>query len=634
MFINNNDYQQWQDSPEQFWHTQSQQLDWFSQPSEILNQHDDGTVNWFADGKLNTSYLALDHHVEQGRGEQLALVYDSPVTDQAQRFTYVELLEQTARTAGMLSELGVEKGDTVIIYMPMIPEAAIAMLACARIGAVHSVVFGGFAAPELASRIDDAKPNVILTASCGIEVSRVVEYKPLIDEAIKLAHHKPRSVVILQRPECEVSLNGRTELDWLDLLSKATPKSPVSVKGSDPLYILYTSGTTGKPKGVVRDNGGHAVALKYSMDAVYGMQAGDVFWSASDIGWVVGHSFIVYGPLIQGCTTIMYEGKPVKTPDAGAFWRVVSDYKVNAIFSAPTAFRAIRREDPSAQLLAQYDMSSLRTVFAAGERLDPPTQQWLSEKLAVPIVDNWWQTETGWPIAANTMGREILPTKMGSATKPVAGYGVFILDDDGRKVTDGEQGNIAIKLPLPPGCLSTVWNDHARFVDAYLSDFPGYYSSGDGGYIDDDGYLFVMGRVDDVINVAGHRLSTGDIEEVLAANTMVAECAVVAQHCDLKGEIPVGFVVLNSDKVDSVDVAGKLKQDIRKTIGPLACYKDSYVVARLPKTRSGKVLRKILKAMLHGEEVEIPPTIDDSSSLDEVRIALAETSGLNNRNQL
>lgn len=623
MSTHKNDYQQWQSSPEQFWQAQSQKIDWFSQPRETLNQHADGSTNWFSDGELNTSYLALDHHVEQGRGEQIALIYDSPVTRQTKQFTYAELLEKTAATAGMLHELGVVKGDTVIIYMPMIPEAAIAMLACARVGAVHSVVFGGFAAPELASRIDDAKPKVILAASCGIEVARVIEYKPMLDEAIKLANHKPNCSIILQRPQCEVSLNGQTELDWTDLLSKAAPRSAVSVKGSDPLYILYTSGTTGKPKGVVRDNGGHAVAMKYTMDAVYGMHAGDVFWSASDVGWVVGHSYIVYGPLIQGCTTIMYEGKPVLTPDAGAFWRVIADHKVNAIFSAPTAFRAIRREDPNAQLLSQYDLSSLRTVFAAGERLDPSTQQWLSDKLAVPIIDNWWQTETGWPIAANTMGREILPTKMGSATKPVAGYEVHILDDDGGKVATGVQGNIAIKLPLPPGCLSTVWNDHARFLDAYLSDFPGYYTSGDGGYVDDDGYLFVMGRVDDVINVAGHRLSTGDIEEVLAANTMVAECAVVAQHCELKGEIPVGFVVLNSDQTDSLAVADQLMHDVRKTIGPLACYKDSYVVARLPKTRSGKVLRKVLKAMLHGEDVAIPPTIDDPSSLDEIRTTLA-----------
>ena len=618
-----NDYQQWQNAPESFWLSQSKQLDWFRHPETAVSQKADGSASWFADGELNTSYLALDVHVEQGRGEQTALIYDSPVTGQTQQFTFTELLYQVARTAGMLHDLGVEKGDTVIIYMPMIPQATIAMLACARIGAVHSVVFGGFAAPELASRIDDAKPNVILAASCGIEVSRIIEYKPMLDEAIGLAEHKPQSCVILQRPECVVSLHSDTQLDWAALLSQASPKAPVAVKGSDPLYILYTSGTTGKPKGVVRDNGGHAVAMKYSMDVVYGMQAGDVFWSASDVGWVVGHSYIVYGPLIQGCTTIMYEGKPVMTPDAGAFWRIVSDYKVNAIFSAPTAFRAIRREDPHAQLLAKYDISSLKTVFAAGERLDPSTQQWLGDKLNVPIVDNWWQTETGWPIAANTMGREVLPVKMGSATKPLAGFDVRILDDHGAPVAAGVQGNIAIKLPLPPGCLSTVWGDHSRFVLAYLSDYPGYYTSGDGGYIDDDGYLFVMGRVDDVINVAGHRLSTGDIEEVIAANPMVAECAVVAEHCDLKGQIPVGFVVLNSDQASTDSVSQLLTLDVRKNIGPLACYKHSYVVPRLPKTRSGKVLRKVLKAMLHGEQVATPPTIDDAGSIEEIRLVLS-----------
>lgn len=623
MAPDHNDYQQWQNAPDSFWLSLSKQLDWFREPQNVVDQHVDGSANWFSDGELNTSYLALDVHVKQGRGEQAALIYDSPVTGRTKQFTFSELLDQTARTAGMLHDLGVVKGDTVIIYMPMIPEATIAMLACARIGAVHSVVFGGFAAPELASRIDDARPKVILAASCGIEVSRIIEYKPMLDEAVLLAAHKPLCSVILQRPECIVDLNGHTECDWLTLFDQAAPKDAVSVKGSDPLYILYTSGTTGKPKGVVRDNGGHAVAMKYSMEAVYGMQAGDVFWSASDVGWVVGHSYIVYGPLIQGCTTVIYEGKPVMTPDAGAFWRVVSDYKVNAIFSAPTAFRAIRREDPKAQLLADYDISSLRTVFAAGERLDPSTQQWLGETLGVPVIDNWWQTETGWPIAANTMGRTVLPIKMGSATKPIAGFAVHILDDDGQPVDNGIQGNIAIKLPLPPGCLSTVWNDHSRFVGAYLSDYPGYYTSGDGGYIDEDGYLFVMGRVDDVINVAGHRLSTGDIEEVIAANPVVAECAVVAQHCDLKGEIPVGFVVLNSDQKSSVGVSQALTLDVRKNIGPLACYKHSYVVSRLPKTRSGKVLRKVLKAMLSGEQVATPPTIDDAGSIEEIRLILS-----------
>ena len=616
-------YDAWKADPEQFWLQQAAAIDWVKAPSKALNDSKAPFYEWFTDAQVNTCYNAVDRHVENGRGDQAAIIYDSPITGQKSTTTFAELQTQVASLAGALRDQGIEKGDRVIIYMPMVAEALVAMLACARLGAVHSVVFGGFAAPELASRIDDAKPNVILAASCGIEVSRIIEYKPMLDEAIGLAEHKPQSCVILQRPECVVSLHSDTELDWAVLLSQASPKAPVAVKGSDPLYILYTSGTTGKPKGVVRDNGGHAVAMKYSMDVVYGMQAGDVFWSASDVGWVVGHSYIVYGSLIQGCTTIMYEGKPVMTPDAGAFWRIISDYKVNAIFSAPTAFRAIRREDPHAQLLAKYDISSLKTVFAAGERLDPSTQQWLGDKLNVPIVDNWWQTETGWPIAANTMGREVLPVKMGSATKPLAGFDVRILDDNGAPVAAGVQGNIAIKLPLPPGCLSTVWGDHSRFVSAYLSDYPGYYTSGDGGYIDDDGYLFVMGRVDDVINVAGHRLSTGDIEEVIAANPMVAECAVVAEHCDLKGQIPVGFVVLNSDQASTDSVSQLLTLDVRKNIGPLACYKHSYVVPRLPKTRSGKVLRKVLKAMLHGEQVATPPTIDDAGSIEEIRLILS-----------
>lgn len=617
------EYLDWQQNPLEFWQKQANDIVWFEKPTQILSSDIDGATNWFADGMMNTSYLALDYQVEQGRGLQTALIYDSPVTGRIHQYRYQELLDHVARVGGMLRQLGVDKGDTVIIYMPMIPEAAIAMLACARIGAVHSVVFGGFAAPELASRIDDAKPNVILSASCGIEVNRVIEYKPMIDAAINLSAHKPDHTVVLQRADAIAPMQSPRDVDWQIAYENAAPVAPVPVKASDPLYILYTSGTTGKPKGVVRDNGGHAVALKYSMKAVYGMQEGDVFWSASDVGWVVGHSYIVYGPLLNGCTTIMYEGKPIMTPDAGAFWRVIEEHSVNAIFSAPTAFRAIRREDPSGDLIKNYDVSSLRTVFAAGERLDPSTQQWMSDKLGVPIIDNWWQTETGWPIAANMVGIEQLPIKFGSATKPTPGFEVHILDDGGQRLANGKQGNIAIKLPLPPCCLTTVWQNHQRFVDAYLSDYSGYYTSGDGGYIDEDGYLFVMGRVDDVINIAGHRLSTGDIEEVLAQNSNVAECAVVAQADELKGEVPVGFIVLNSKISDSSSINKDLLTSVRNEIGAIACYKTSYIVPRLPKTRSGKVLRKVLKSMLAGEGVTIPPTIDDPASLDEIRNVLS-----------
>lgn len=618
------DYQQWRANSSEFWRARAQSIDWFTPPNTILSESTDGSTSWFEDGEMNSCYLALDHHVNNGRGQQTALIYDSPVSNQSRRYSFLELRDETAKVAGMLVDLGVKTGDTVIIYMPMIPQAAMAMLACARIGAIHSVVFGGFAALELASRIDDAKPSVILAASCGIEVDRVIEYKPLIDSAIELAEFKPSHTIVYQRQQAVAQLDKPIDKDWAMCVSQAQPVAPVTRRGDDPLYILYTSGTTGKPKGVVRQNGGHAVALKYSMDAVYGMQQGDVFWSASDVGWVVGHSYIVYGPLIHGCTTIMYEGKPIMTPDAGAFWRVIEQYSVNAIFSAPTAFRAIRREDPNGELVSKYDISSLRTVFAAGERLDPATQDWMSDTLGVPIIDNWWQTETGWPIAANLMGREPLPIKKGSATKPVPGFEIQILDDDGQSVEQGIQGNIAIKLPLPPGCLSTVWGDHQRFVDSYLSDYSGFYASGDGGYLDEDGYLFVMGRVDDVINIAGHRLSTGDIEEVIAQHPDVAECAVVAMHDELKGELPAGFVVLNSSVVSDAGggIEAELSQLVRQSIGPIACYRTSYVVSRLPKTRSGKVLRKVLKAMLNGEDVVLPPTIDDVSSLDEVKKAL------------
>ncbi len=615
------EYQTWLNSPESFWLEKAKEIDWFEFPTIALSQCSDGLSHWFADGLMNTCYLALDSHVQQGRGEQTALVYDSPVTDTIERYSYNELLDKTSRVAGMLTNLGVTKGDTVIIYMPMIPEAAMAMLACTRIGAIHSVVFGGFASPELASRIDDAKPKVILTASCGIEINRIIEYKPLIDGALKLSKHQPSHCVVLQREQARTKQLSAIDIDWHQAVANAEPAEVVPVRGDDPLYILYTSGTTGKPKGVLRENGGHAVALNYSMSSIYGMQTGDTFWSASDVGWVVGHSYIVYGPLIKGCTTVFYEGKPIMTPDAGAFWRVIQDHKVNAIFSAPTAFRAIRREDPDADLINQYDISSLRHVFAAGERLDPPTQDWMTDKIGVDVIDNWWQTETGWPISANMTGIEKLPIKSGSATKPTPGFEIHILDHEGNQLGVNQQGYVAIKLPLPPSCLPTIWGDNERFHDAYLSQFEGYYTSGDGGYFDEDGYLFVMGRVDDVINVAGHRLSTGDIEEVLGKHPQVAECAVVARRDELKGELPVGFVILKSNEAAN-DIQQELIDLVRQEIGAVACYKESIIVPKLPKTRSGKILRKTIKAIINGDDYTFPATIDDPSSLDELKKCL------------
>ncbi len=617
------EYSDWINQPEQFWKDKASDIDWFTFPNTILSQDSDGLSHWFADGQLNTCYLALDHHIENGHGTQTALIYDSPVTGVKTTYNYQELKGQVAKTAGMLAARGVTKGDTVIIYMPMIPEAAIAMLACARIGAVHSVVFGGFAASELASRIDDAKPKIIMSASCGIEITKSIEYKPLLDGAIEQSSHKPQHCIIYQRPQATATMLDDRDLDWSQELAGAKEVDPVPVAGSDPLYILYTSGTTGKPKGVVRTNGGHAVALKYSMRAIYGLNPGDTFLTASDIGWVVGHSYIVYAPLISQCTTIMYEGKPILTPDAGSFWRLIQDYKVSAMFSAPTAFRAIRREDENGDLIKKYDISSLRHVFAAGERLDPPTQQWMLDKIGVDIIDNWWQTETGWPIAANMTGIEKLNIKFGSATKPIPGYQIEILDDEGKAVENGSQGNVAIKLPLPPGCLATLWNATERFKSEYLSDYPGYYTSGDGGYFDEDGYLFVMGRVDDVINIAGHRLSTGDIEEVLGKHASVAECAVVAMDDSLKGEIPVGFVVpKSSEQSKGQDQQTVLQSDlqtlVRNEIGPIACYQKTFVVPRLPKTRSGKILRKTMKHILNEQEYVDPPTIEDPTALDEI----------------
>ena len=621
------EYQKSVDNAAEFWADKASKLAWFKQPTQVLTEHQ-GQYQWFADGELNTSYLALDYHVEQGRGEQTALFYDSPVTNSKRRYSYRELRDEVAKFAGVLKAQGVGKGDRVVIYMPMVPEAAIAMLATARLGAIHSVVFGGFAPHELAVRIDDASPKVVVSASCGIEVNRIISYKPLLDSALEKASHQPERCIILQRPQQTATLLAGRDLDWHSAMQQAAPAEPVAVKGNDPLYILYTSGTTGKPKGVVRDNGGYAVALHYSMQAIYNIKPGEVFWTASDVGWVVGHSYIVYAPLLAGCTTILYEGKPVFTPDAGAFWRVCAEYGVKAIFSAPTAFRAIRKEDPHAELMKQYDLSKLETIFMAGERLDPPTYHWVCEVSGKPVIDHWWQTETGWAICANLAGIELLPAKAGSATRPVPGYNVQILSDEGQPVAANQQGNIAIKLPLPPGCLSTIWGNPDRFFTGYLSQFPGYYATGDGGYLDEDGYLFVMGRTDDVINVAGHRLSTGEMEEIIASHPAVAECCVIGLPDELKGQQPVGFVLLkNGVTTDAETVQNELVALVRQEIGAVACFKRALVVPRLPKTRSGKILRKLLRQIGEGENYQIPSTIDDPASLPELE-ALMKKHGL------
>lgn len=609
------------DNPEYFWKEKAGLVDWYKQPDTILSRDEQGFYRWYADGELNSCYLALDYHVEQGRGEQVALIYDSPVTNTYKEYSYRDLVARVAQFAGGLRSLGVEKGDRVIIYMPMIPEAGIAMLACARIGAIHSVVFGGFAAKELAMRIDDAEPKVIVSASCGIEVDRVIPYKPLLDESIELATHKVESCVIYQRLANVAELTSGRDYDWQSLASVSTPVAPVPVKATDPLYILYTSGTTGKPKGVVRDNGGHAVAMKYSMEAIYGIEQGDVFWAASDVGWVVGHSYIVYGPLISGCTSILYEGKPIKTPDAGAFWRVCEKYRVNSLFSAPTAFRAICKEDPQAECLADYDLSSLKRIFLAGERLDPATYQWLQEKTQLPIIDHWWQTETGWPIAGSPCGLETFKTRAGSASFPVPGFQVEILDNKGNAQPANEQGSVAIKLPLPPGCLPNIWKNSERFKAGYLNTYQGYYLTGDGGYFDEDGYLYILGRTDDVINVAGHRLSTGEMEEVVADHAAVAECAVVGIRDELKGQLPMAFVVLKNDtNIAHSRLKAEIVASIRKQIGALACLREVEVVERLPKTRSGKILRRTLRQLIDGEPLQVPSTIDDMSIIAELKM--------------
>jgi len=612
--------------PEGFWGEAAKGIDWYREPTVVLDTSNPLFYRWFADGVLNTCFNALDRHVRDGRGGQAALVHDSPVTGTSRTLSYRQLLDEVARFGGVLRGLGVGKGDRVVIYMPMIPEAVVAMLACARIGAVHSVVFGGFAARELAVRIDDAAPKAVVSASCGIEVSRVVEYKPILDQAIELAAHKPGRCVIVQRPAAPAALTAGRDLDWEQAMAGAEPADCVPLAATDPLYILYTSGTTAKPKGVVRDNGGHAVALHWSMKHIYDTGPGEVYWAASDIGWVVGHSYIVYAPLLAGCTTVLYEGKPVGTPDAGAFWRVISEHRVKALFTAPTAFRAIKKEDPRGDLARRYDLSGFRYLFLAGERLDPETYRWAGELLGVPVIDHWWQTETGWPIAADLMGLEALPTKAGSPTVPVPGYDVRVVGPDGAEVAPGETGEIVVRLPLPPGCLPTLWGDDQRFVDSYLSQHPGFYITGDGGYRDGDGYLYVMGRIDDVINVAGHRLSTGEMEEILASHPAVAECAVIGVSDQLKGQIPRGFVVLKAGAdADPAALSAELIQLIRDQIGPVAALRRVDVVAALPKTRSGKILRKTMRGIADGHDEPIPSTIEDPAVLGALRPVLADS---------
>ena len=610
-------------SPEAFWAEKARELDWFEFPATILSRISETESRWFPGGKLNTCDLAVDRHVRMGRGQSRALIYDSPVTNTRQEYSFSELKAEVARIAGGLQQIGVGVGDRVVIYMPMVPQTVFAMLACARIGAVHSVVFGGFAAPELALRINDATPKVVLSASCGIEGNRIVPYKPLLDEALALARHKPEVCVILQRPECPATRVEPRDVDWHAWTAGAPDADCVSLDATDPLYILYTSGTTGKPKGVVRDNGGHAVALNYSMQAVYGMQPEETFWAASDVGWVVGHSYIVYGPLIRGCASVLFEGKPVGTPDAGVFWRIIQDYAVSGFFTAPTAFRAIRKEDPECEQAKIYDLSSLKHLFVAGERLDPATYHWLSDALGVPVIDHWWQTESGWPICANMAGLGLKPSKAGSPSFPVPGYDLRILDDAGRELGPNEEGNVVLKAPLPPGNLPTVWGDKARFIDAYWAKFPGYFLTGDGGYRDEEGYVYIMGRIDDVINVAGHRLSTGEMEEVVASHPAVAECAVVGIADPEKGQVPLGLVVLKDGVNMSQDVLVELLVAlVRQKIGAFANFRRAAIVQRLPKTRSGKILRKVLRQMIDGDPYSVPSTIDDPAILDEIAVSL------------
>ncbi|MBT4638710.1 MAG: propionyl-CoA synthetase [Deltaproteobacteria bacterium] len=612
-------------NPDDFWGEAAENCHWYKRWDKVLDDSNKPLYRWFTGGETNTCYNALDFHIDNGRGEQNALIYDSPVTGVVETYTYSQLRDRVAKFAGLLASVGVSKGDRILIYMPMIAEAAIAMLACARIGAIHSVVFGGFAANELAVRIDDAKPKVVVSASCGIEITRVIPYKPLLDEAINISTHKPGNCIIFQRSQEKAGLVPERDIDWAEAMVTANPHECVPMLATDPAYILYTSGTTGAPKGVVRDIGGHIVALKWSMKGVYDINPGDVYWAASDIGWVVGHSYIVYAPLFQGCTTILYEGKPVGTPDAGAFWRVISDHKVNALFTAPTAFRAIKRDDPQGELLKTYDLSSLKTLFLAGERTDPDTLKWAENKLGIPVIDHWWQTETGWAIAANCMGVEKLKVKDGSPTKPAPGWDLQVVDANTQPVKTGEIGALVIKLPLPPGSLPTLWHNDEGYVKTYLDEFPGYYKTADAGFIDEEGYVFVMSRTDDIINVAGHRLSTGAMEEILTDHPDVAEAAVLGVDDKLKGEIPVGFLILNSgvDRDHGV-IVNEVIQMVRDRIGPVASFKVATIVDRLPKTRSGKILRGTIRKIANNQEYKTPATIDDPTILSEMETALAK----------
>ncbi len=619
-----NAYKRALDDPEGFWAEAAEDIHWYEKWEKVLDTSRQPFHRWFTGGVVNTCYNALDLHVATGRADQTALIYDSPVTGTIQTFTYRQLLDQVARFAGVLTRQGVDKGDRVVIYMPMVPEAVVAMLACARIGAVHSVVFGGFAPRELSTRINDARPKLIVSASCGIEVDRVIPYKPLLDEAIHLSAAKPAHTIILQRPQAGASMVPGRDLDWTALMAQAEPVDCVPVAATDPLYILYTSGTTGAPKGVVRDNGGHLVALKWSMKNVYGVDEGEVYWAASDLGWAVGHSYIVYGPLFKGCTTVLYEGKPIGTPDPGAFWRLISQHGVCVLFTAPTVFRAVKREDPHGAYIRKYDLENFRMLFLAGERCDPDTLEWARGQLEVPVIDHWWQTETGWAVGANCVGLGMSPIKPGSCASPVPGYDVQVLDDSGREVPADQIGNIVIKLPLPPGCLPTLWNNDQGYHNAYLGTYPGYYLTADAGYKDEDGYLWIMSRTDDIINVAGHRLSTGGMEEVLSSHPDVAECAVVGVADPIKGEVPLGAVVLKAGVERSgEEIAPELIQMIRKRIGPVASFKVATVVEHLPKTRSGKILRGTMKKIASGVEYTIPATIDDPAVLDEITEAFA-----------
>lgn len=607
------------DKPEEFWAEAAEGIDWIKKWDNVLDSSRPPFYRWFSGATMNTCYNAVDRHVKAGRGEQTAIIYDSPVTDTIRKITYKELQDEVALFAGGLKSQGVEKGDTVIIYMPMIPEAAVAMLACARLGAVHSVVFGGFAASELAIRIDHAQPKVIVTASGAVEGKKIIAYKPLVDKAIEQADHEVEKCILFQRDVVSADMQDGRDIDWQELVKTSEPAECVEVAATDPLYILYTSGTTGMPKGVMRDNGGHAVAIYWSMKNVYDIDAGDVFWSASDVGWVVGHSYIIYGPLLKGATTIIYEGKPIGTPDAGAFWRVISEHKVKALFTAPTAFRAIKKMDPEGSLLGQYDMSSFEALYLAGERLDTDTYHWAGKLLNVPIIDHWWQTETGWAIVANCRGIEELDVKAGSPSLPVPGYDVRVVNSDGDELPAGEEGNIVIKLPLPPGTLATLWRNEDRFLSSYMTTFPGYYETSDGGYIDKDGYVFVMGRMDDVINIAGHRLSTGAMEEVLSTHPDVAECAVIGTYDQLKGQLPLGLFVLKEGvSRDAEDIKADLVKMVREEIGAIACLRETSSVSRLPKTRSGKILRGTMRSIANGKEYRMPSTIDDPNSLDEI----------------